>query len=88
MKKLNMILATALVALTSSVAYADPVEPGAVILGNDGRFNAAPGICLLFFPDAVGECVTFIQENVVSPPACDGHLRSDSLECGANTESP
>jgi len=82
MKRLTSTIAACLSILCAATASADPVDPALVILGNDGRFNAAPGICLLIDADQVGQCVTFIQDYFVSPPGCDGHLRSDSLECG------
>ena len=86
MKKLFSTMTVLPLIFAASLAAADPADPADVILSNDGKFNAAAGICLLIDAENVGQCVKFIQENFVSPPACDGNLRSDEKACGANAD--
>ena len=86
MKKFLTILIGIQFAAIAMLASADPADPADVILSNPGKFNAAPGICILIGAGNIGQCIKFIQENYVSPPACDGNLRSDDKVCGKNEE--
>ena len=76
-------------------AIGDPVDPAAVILGNDGRYNGAAGICMLLDfigPDGetMGECLQVLQ-SFTTHPAC-GRLRDSEgnvdrvKECGNRPE--